>query len=86
MNTKQNTAAVAFLKQVQKDELLRQQIDQIKVIGPTRIAEIVRIAEAEGFSFTVQEYEETIRAQSAMKSAKTGKMAKECASAGGSIN
>ena len=63
MNTKQICDAKAFLKQAQNDAEIRQQLQQIKLGGPKKLAEIVRIATAAGFSFTTQEYEEAARAQ-----------------------
>jgi predicted ribosomally synthesized peptide with nif11-like leader len=67
MNTKQNRDAEAFLMQAQKDSQLRDQLQQIKMTGKKRLAEIARIATAAGFSFTTQEYEEAARAQLAGK-------------------
>jgi predicted ribosomally synthesized peptide with nif11-like leader len=67
MNTKQNRNAEAFLKQAQNDTELREQLQQIKMTGRKRLAEIVRIATAAGFSFTTQEYEEVARVQLAAK-------------------
>jgi predicted ribosomally synthesized peptide with nif11-like leader len=66
-NTKQNRDAESFLKQAQKDTQLREQLQQIKMTGTKRLAEIVRIATAAGFSFTTQEYEEAARVQLAAK-------------------
>ncbi len=67
MDTKQIRGADAFLKQAQKDTQLREQLQQIKMTGPKRLAEIVRIATAAGFTFTTQQYEEAARAQLAAK-------------------
>ena len=62
MNTMRNRDAEAFLKQAQTDEQLRKQLQQIKTTGKQSMAEIVRIAAAAGFNFTVQDYEEAARA------------------------
>jgi predicted ribosomally synthesized peptide with nif11-like leader len=67
MNTKQNRGAEAFLKRAQKDAQLREQLQQIKMTGTERLAEIVRIATAAGFNFSTQEYEEATRTQLAAK-------------------
>ena len=63
MDTKQIRDADAFLKQAQTDMQLRQQLQQIKLTGTKRLAEIVRIATAAGFNFTTQEYEKAARVQ-----------------------
>jgi predicted ribosomally synthesized peptide with nif11-like leader len=67
MNTKQNRDASAFLKQVQKDAQLREQLLAIKMTGTKGLEEIVRIATAAGFNFTTKEYEDAARVRLAAK-------------------
>lgn len=61
MNISQKSDAKSFLKRAQNDAQLRDQLQQIKLTGTKRLAEIVRIATAAGYNFTTQEYEETAR-------------------------
>jgi len=64
MNTTRNRDVQGFLKQVKKNEQLRKQMQQIKKTNRQEsLAEIVKIADAAGFKFTAQDYEETARAQ-----------------------
>ncbi|HTM54744.1 MAG TPA: Nif11-like leader peptide family natural product precursor [Pirellulales bacterium] len=67
MKTKQNRDANAFLKQVQKNAQLREQLSAIKMTDTNGLEEIVRIATAAGFNFTAKEYEDAARVRLAAK-------------------
>ncbi len=87
MKTKQNRDAEAFLKRVQNDAQLCEQLQQIKATGKERLAEIVRIATSAGFNFSTQEYEEADSARLTAKGKKGRQLSDEqLISAAGCMN
>jgi predicted ribosomally synthesized peptide with nif11-like leader len=68
MKTKSQGDVRAFLKQIRKDEKLRNQLQFIKSTNKQQwLPEIVRIANAAGYTFTAEQYEAAAREQLAAK-------------------